>query len=162
LLERTEAVQRFASRQFNKTKMFFMGRQFDHPVSMESALKLKEISYTHSEAFAAGELKHGAIALIDSGTLVTAFATQRALFEKMASNIRETSSRGASSLVITWDGNEFFDSVTDETFTLPETLDCFAPLLAVIPAQLFAYYCAVQRGNDPDKPRNLAKSVTVE
>jgi glucosamine--fructose-6-phosphate aminotransferase (isomerizing) len=162
LLGRTETIQKFASRQFNKTKMFFMGRQFDYPVSMESALKLKEISYTHSEAFAAGELKHGPIALVDSGTLVTSFATQRPLFEKMASNIRETSSRGASSLVITWDGNDFFDSVADETFTLPETPDCLSPLLSVIPAQLFAYYCAVQRGNDPDKPRNLAKSVTVE
>jgi glucosamine--fructose-6-phosphate aminotransferase (isomerizing) len=162
LLGRTESIQRFASRQFNKTKMFFMGRQFDYPASMESALKLKEISYTHSEAFAAGELKHGPIALVDSGTLVTAFATQRALFEKMASNIRETASRGAESFVITWEGNDFFDTVADEIFTLPETEDCFSPLLAVIPSQLFAYYCAVQRGNDPDKPRNLAKSVTVE
>jgi glucosamine--fructose-6-phosphate aminotransferase (isomerizing) len=162
LLEKNETIQRFAARQFNKNRMFFMGRQFDYPVSMESALKLKEISYTHSEAFAAGELKHGPIALVDSGTLVITFATQRPLFEKIASNIRETASRGAASLVITWEGCGFFDTAADETFTLPETEGCFSPLLAVIPAQLFAYYCAVQRGNDPDKPRNLAKSVTVE
>ncbi|MDR2097970.1 MAG: glutamine--fructose-6-phosphate transaminase (isomerizing) [Spirochaetaceae bacterium] len=162
LLEKKESIQRFAALEFNKTKMFFMGRQFDYPVSMESALKLKEISYTHSEAFAAGELKHGAIALVDSATLVITFATQRALFEKIASNIREVTSRGASSLVITWEDVDFFDTMGGEVFTLPETEDCFSPLLAVITAQLFAYYCAVQRGNDPDKPRNLAKSVTVE
>jgi glucosamine--fructose-6-phosphate aminotransferase (isomerizing) len=162
LLDKQEAIQRFAASQFNKTKMFFMGRQFDYPVSMESALKLKEISYTHSEAFAAGELKHGAIALVDSDTLVVTFATQRALFEKIASNIREVTSRGATSLVITWENVDFFDTMSGERFTLPETEDSLSPLLAVIPAQLFAYYCAVQRGNDPDKPRNLAKSVTVE
>jgi glucosamine--fructose-6-phosphate aminotransferase (isomerizing) len=162
ILDKKELIQRLASRQFNKTKMFFMGRQFDYPVSMESALKLKEISYTHSEAFAAGELKHGPIALVDTSTLVVAFATQKVLFEKIASNIREITSRGADSLVITWEGVDFFDTVDGSVFTLPETEDCLAPLLAVIPAQLFAYYCAVQRGNDPDKPRNLAKSVTVE
>ncbi|MDR1363463.1 MAG: glutamine--fructose-6-phosphate transaminase (isomerizing) [Spirochaetaceae bacterium] len=162
ILDKKEIIQRFAARQYNKTKMFFMGRQFDYPVSMESALKLKEISYTHSEAFAAGELKHGPIALIDDGTLVIAFATQKELFEKMISNIREVSSRGASSLVITCDRVDSFNTITDEIFTLPKTEDCFSPLLSVIPAQLFSYYCAVQRGNDPDKPRNLAKSVTVE
>ncbi|MDR1147315.1 MAG: glutamine--fructose-6-phosphate transaminase (isomerizing) [Spirochaetaceae bacterium] len=162
ILDKKEVIQRFASRQYNKTKMFFMGRQFDYPVSMESALKLKEISYTHSEAFAAGELKHGPIALIGADTLVISFATQKVLFEKMASNIREVTSRGAASLVITWEGGDFFDTITDETFALPKTEDCFSPLLAVIPAQLFSYYCAIQRGNDPDKPRNLAKSVTVE
>ncbi|MDR0663419.1 MAG: glutamine--fructose-6-phosphate transaminase (isomerizing) [Spirochaetaceae bacterium] len=162
ILAKKESIQRLAALQFNKTKMFFMGRQFDYPVSMESALKLKEISYTHSEAFAAGELKHGPIALVDTTTLVVTFATQKALFEKIASNIREITSRGADSLVITWEGVDFFDTVGGDVFTLPETEDCLAPLLAVIPAQLFAYYCAVQRGNDPDKPRNLAKSVTVE
>ncbi|MDR2795954.1 MAG: glutamine--fructose-6-phosphate transaminase (isomerizing) [Spirochaetaceae bacterium] len=162
ILDKKESIQRFAARQFNKTKMFFMGRQFDYPVSMESALKLKEISYTHSEAFAAGELKHGPIALVDSSTLVVTFATQNALFEKIASNIREVTSRGAASLVITWEDVDSFDTVSEAIFTLPKTEDCLSPLLAVIPAQLFAYYCAIQRGNDPDKPRNLAKSVTVE
>jgi glucosamine--fructose-6-phosphate aminotransferase (isomerizing) len=140
-----------------------MGRLFDYATSLESALKLKEISYTHSEAFAAGELKHGPIALVDTGTLVVTLATQTPLFDKIASNIREVSSRGATCLVITWEGEEErFAPLVNEIFSLPRTEDCLSPLLSIIPAQLFAYYCAVQRGNDPDKPRNLAKSVTVE
>jgi glucosamine--fructose-6-phosphate aminotransferase (isomerizing) len=162
VLARKEAIQRFASRHFNKGKVFFMGRQFDYAVSLESALKLKEINYTHSEAFAAGELKHGPIALVDRDTLVVTIATQTRLFDKIASNIQEVRSRGAASLVITWEGEEGFASLADEVFRIPRTEDAFSPLLSVIPAQLFAYYCAVQRGNDPDKPRNLAKSVTVE
>jgi glucosamine--fructose-6-phosphate aminotransferase (isomerizing) len=162
VLSRKEVIQRFASRHFNKAKVFFMGRQFDYAVSLESALKLKEINYTHSEAFAAGELKHGPIALVDKGTLLVALATQTRLFDKIASNIREVISRGAASLVITWEGEDHFLSIAGEVFGIPKTEDVFSPLLSVIPAQLFAYYCAVQRGNDPDKPRNLAKSVTVE
>ena len=154
---------KFAAQRFNKNKVFFMGRQFDYAISLESAPKLKEISYTHSEAFAAGELKHGPIALVDGSTLLTAIATQQELFDKMVSNIREVSSRGASSLVITWEGaEEKFSAIADEVFTLPQTLDSLSSLLSIIPTQLFAYYCAVQRGNDPDKPRNLAKSITVE
>jgi glucosamine--fructose-6-phosphate aminotransferase (isomerizing) len=162
VLTQKEAIQRFASRHFNKGKVFFMGRQFDYAVSLESALKLKEINYTHSEAFAAGELKHGPIALVDKDNLVVTIATQTKLFDKIVSNIREVSSRGASSLVITWEGEESFGDITDEVFRIPKTEDALSPLLSVIPAQLFAYYCAIQRGNDPDKPRNLAKSVTVE
>ncbi|MDR3312227.1 MAG: glutamine--fructose-6-phosphate transaminase (isomerizing) [Spirochaetaceae bacterium] len=162
ILENTAAIQRFAAGHFNKGKVFFIGRQFDYAVSLESALKLKEISYTHSEAFAAGELKHGPIALVDRDTLVVALATQTALFDKIASNIQETAARGAASLVITWEGEHRFDKIAGEIFTIPRTDDPFSPLLSIIPAQLFAYYCAVLRGNDPDKPRNLAKSVTVE
>ncbi|MDR2398333.1 MAG: glutamine--fructose-6-phosphate transaminase (isomerizing) [Spirochaetaceae bacterium] len=164
LLRRKEQIQRFAARQFNKNKVFFMGRQFDYAVSLEGALKLKEISYTHSEAFAAGELKHGPIALVDTHTLVVALATQGELFDKIASNIREVTARGAATAVITWEGEgeAAFHEVAQEVFTLPRIEDSLSPLLSVIPAQLFAYYCAVQRGNDPDKPRNLAKSVTVE
>ncbi|MDR2210182.1 MAG: glutamine--fructose-6-phosphate transaminase (isomerizing) [Spirochaetaceae bacterium] len=162
ILARQDLIQRFASRQFNKQKVFFMGRQFDYAISLESALKLKEISYTHSEAFAAGELKHGPIALVDKDTLVVTIATQTVLFDKLISNIRETSARGASSLVISWEGETSFESVADEIFAIPKTRDCFSPLLSIIPAQLFAYYCSIQRGNNPDKPRNLAKSVTVE
>lgn len=157
-----EVIQKFASRQFNKTKVFFMGRLFDFAVSLESALKLKEISYTHSEAFASGELKHGPIALVDEHTLVVCIATQKALYDKNASNIQEVASRGVTSLVITQDTTGYFNGTADEAFIIPETEDALTPMLAVIPAQLFAYYCAVQRGNDPDKPRNLAKSVTVE
>jgi glucosamine--fructose-6-phosphate aminotransferase (isomerizing) len=163
IIEQQEAIQKFAARQFNKTKVFFMGRLYDYAVSLESALKLKEISYTHSEAFAAGELKHGPIALVDKSTLVVAIATQEALFDKIASNIKEVAARGASTLVITWeDGGKGFSTIADAVFAIPKTLDCLSPMLAIIPAQLFAYYCAIQRGNDPDKPRNLAKSVTVE
>jgi glucosamine--fructose-6-phosphate aminotransferase (isomerizing) len=161
LLAKQDLIQRFASRQFNKTKVFFMGRQFDYAISLESALKLKEISYTHSEAFAAGELKHGPIALVDKNTLVVAIATQTALFDKIISNIKEISSRGGASLVISWEENPF-GPVADEIFTIPKTIDSLSPLLSIIPAQLFAYYCSIQRGNNPDKPRNLAKSVTVE
>ncbi len=162
ILENKEEIQRFASLQFNKTKAFFMGRLFDYAISLESALKLKEISYTHSEAFAAGELKHGPIALVDKDTLVVAICTQRALFDKMDSNIKEVKARGATVLVITYEGETYFDSTTNGTFRIPRTNDAFTPILSVIPSQLFAYYCAIQRGLDPDKPRNLAKSVTVE
>jgi glucosamine--fructose-6-phosphate aminotransferase (isomerizing) len=162
LLAKQDLIQRFASRQFNKTKVFFMGRQVDYAISLESALKLKEISYTHSEAFAAGELKHGPIALVDKSTLVVTIATQKRLFDKIISNIREISSRGGSSLVITWEGETSFAQAADEVFAIPRTEDCFSPMLSIIPAQLFAYYCSILRGNNPDKPRNLAKSVTVE
>ncbi len=162
ILEHKEVIQKFASRQFNKNKVFFMGRQFDYAISLESALKLKEINYTHSEAFAAGELKHGPIALVDDSTLVVATATQRALFDKIASNIIEVTSRGAASLVITQDRTGCFAACADEIFLIPGVSDTLSPIISIIPAQLFAYYCAVQRGNDPDKPRNLAKSVTVE
>jgi glucosamine--fructose-6-phosphate aminotransferase (isomerizing) len=162
ILARKEIIQRFASLQFNKTKVFYMGRLFDYAASLESALKLKEISCTHSEAFAAGELKHGPIALVDQSTLVVALCTQNALFDKMDSNIKEIKARGASAAVITWDDTDCFDRTADAVFRIPRTLDSLSPMLSVIPAQLFAYYCAVLRGNDPDKPRNLAKSVTVE
>ncbi|MCD1655261.1 glutamine--fructose-6-phosphate transaminase (isomerizing) [Treponema zuelzerae] len=162
LLAHKEAIQRFASQQFNKTKAFFMGRLFDYAISLESALKLKEISYTHSEAFAAGELKHGPIALVDESTLVVAICTQSALFDKMDSNIKEVKARGATVLVITYEGEPYFDGTADEIFRIPRTLDPLTPILSVIPSQLYAYYASLQRGLDPDKPRNLAKSVTVE
>ncbi|MDR0389523.1 MAG: glutamine--fructose-6-phosphate transaminase (isomerizing) [Spirochaetaceae bacterium] len=162
VLKSKETIQRFASLCFNKSKVFFIGRLFDYAVSLESALKLKEISYTHSEAFAAGELKHGPIALADESTLVTALCTQEALFDKMDSNIKEVKARGASTVVITYDDVHHFDESADTVFRIPRTPDCFTPMLSVIPCQLYAYYCSVLRGNDPDKPRNLAKSVTVE
>ncbi len=162
ILSDKEEIQRFASRQFNKTKAFFMGRLFDYAISLESALKLKEVSYVHSEAFAAGELKHGPIALVDKDTLIVAICTQEALFDKMESNIKEVKARGATALVITYEGVTEFDSTADEIFRIPRTMGELAPILSVIPSQLYAYYCAVLRGLDPDKPRNLAKSVTVE
>ena len=161
ILDGKEIIQKFAAKQFNKDKIFYIGRQFDSATALESALKLKEVSYMHSEAFAAGELKHGPIALIDPQTLVVAIASQPDLYEKIGSNMVEVKARKATVLVITQD-EKAFEGKTDEVFKIPECSDTLASLLTVIPAQLFAYYCAVQRGYDPDKPRNLAKSVTVE
>ena len=155
-------IQKFASRQFNKSKIFYIGRLFDSASSLESALKLKEVSYMHCEAFAAGELKHGPIALVDSDTLVVAIATEPSLYEKLASNIVEVKSRGAVTMAITLDKKGAFDSCCNSVITIPDTDAALASMLSIIPAQLFAYYCSVLKGNDPDKPRNLAKSVTVE
>lgn len=162
ILEDKASIQRFVSKNYNKQKVFFIGRQYDSATSLECALKLKEVSYMHSEAFAAGELKHGPIALIDMDTLVVATATVPELYEKLASNIIEVKSRGASTFVITQDDSGTFSSSADEIVKIPSTESFFEPMLSIIPAQLFAYYCAVHRGNNPDKPRNLAKSVTVE
>ncbi|MCR5253598.1 MAG: glutamine--fructose-6-phosphate transaminase (isomerizing) [Treponema sp.] len=161
ILDGKEIIQKFAAQQFNKDKIFYIGRQFDSATALESALKLKEVSYMHSEAFAAGELKHGPIALMDPQTLVVAIASQPDLYKKIGSNMEEIRARYATVLVIT-QNEKAFEGKTDEVFKIPECSDTLASLLTVIPAQLFAYYCAVQRGFDPDKPRNLAKSVTVE
>ncbi len=162
IVSKQEEIQKFASTQFNKSKIFYIGRLFDSASSLESALKLKEVSYMHCEAFAAGELKHGPIALVDSDTLVIAIATQKPMYEKLASNILEVKARNASTMVITQAQNGEFDQCADTVINLPETDDGLASMLSVIPAQLFAYYCSVFKGLDPDKPRNLAKSVTVE
>ena len=162
IVSKQEEIQKFASTQFNKSKIFYIGRLFDSASSLESALKLKEVSYMHCEAFAAGELKHGPIALVDSDTLVIAIATQEPMYEKLASNILEVKARNASTMVITQAQNGEFDQCADTVINLPETDDGLASMLSVIPAQLFAYYCSVLKGLDPDKPRNLAKSVTVE
>jgi glutamine---fructose-6-phosphate transaminase (isomerizing) len=162
ILDDKTLIQKFASEQFNKEKIFYIGRQFDSATSLESALKLKEVSYMHSEAFAAGELKHGPIALVDTNTLVVSIATQPELYEKIASNILEVKTRGAATMVITQDTKGSFKECADTVITIPVADEALSAMLSIIPAQLFAYYCAVQRGNDPDKPRNLAKSVTVE
>ena len=162
ILDGKEVIQKFASKQFNKDKIFYIGRQFDSATAMESALKLKEVSYMHSESFPAGELKHGPIALLDPKTLVVAIASNPDLYDKIGSNMVEVRARAATVLVITQDDSGAFTGKTDEIFKIPTCSDTLASLLTVIPAQLFAYYCAIQRGYDPDKPRNLAKSVTVE
>ncbi|MDK2821884.1 MAG: hypothetical protein PWP31_1849 [Clostridia bacterium] len=141
---------------------FFIGRGLDYPVSLEGALKLKEISYLHAEAYAAGELKHGTLALIEDGTPVIALATQTELFEKMLSNIKEVKARGAWVLALTQEGNTAVAKEADEVLYLPPVPDWLAPIVTVVPLQLLAYYTAVARGCDVDKPRNLAKSVTVE
>ena len=162
IVDNQSEIQKFASQQFNKSKIFYIGRLFDSASSLESALKLKEVSYMHCEAFAAGELKHGPIALVDSDTLVVAIATEPELYEKLASNIVEVKSRGATTLAITLDKKGAFNNCCNSVITIPDTEPALASMLAIIPAQLFAYYCSILRGNDPDKPRNLAKSVTVE
>ena len=162
IVENHSEIQKFASQQFNKEKIFYIGRLFDSASSLESALKLKEVSYMHCEAFAAGELKHGPIALMDTNTLVVGIATQSELYEKIASNILEVKARGAATMVITQDTTGAFDKTVDAVIQIPPVADALSPIIAIVPAQLFAYYCAVLKGNDPDKPRNLAKSVTVE
>jgi len=146
----------------DKEHVFFIGRGLDHAVAMEGALKLKEISYIHAEAYAAGELKHGTLALIEDGVPVFALLTQRLLYDKMLSNIKEVKARGAEVVaVVSEEGPELASSV-DHMITIPTSLDLVAPMLAVVPLQLFAYYAAKWRGCDVDRPRNLAKSVTVE
>jgi len=162
IVDNQTKIQKFASVQFNKNKVFYIGRQFDSASSLESALKLKEVSYMHCEAFPAGELKHGPIALVDESTLLIAIATDRELYEKLASNIIEVKSRGASIMVITQDTGDAFKKCADTIIQIPEVCDSLASMLSIIPAQLFAYYCSIQRGLNPDQPRNLAKSVTVE
>lgn len=162
IVDNQASIQKFASQQFNKSKIFYIGRLFDSASSLESALKLKEVSYMHCEAFAAGELKHGPIALVDPDTLVVAIATEPELYEKLASNIVEVKSRGAVTMAITLDKKGAFNNCCDSVITIPDSEPALASMLSIIPAQLFAYYCSILRGNDPDKPRNLAKSVTVE
>ncbi len=162
ILANQSEIQKFVAHNFNKEKVFFIGRQYDSATSLECALKLKEVSYMHSEAFAAGELKHGPIALVDSTTLVVGIATDPALYAKTASNLEEVLTRGCSTLVITTGDGKDFAKCAGTIIKIPNVESAFASLLSVVPAQLFAYYCAVQRGVNPDKPRNLAKSVTVE
>lgn len=161
-LDRFEDSQRLADEQFNNESVFFMGRGVDVDTALEGSLKFKEISYINSFAIAAGELKHGTIALIQDGTLVIAVATQEHLYDKMLSNIKEVKARGAYVVAIAQEGAEDIEKVADRVIYIPRTMDELAPILSVIPLQLFAYYVSVARGNDVDKPRNLAKSVTVE
>ena len=163
VLENTEQIKYLASVSFNHDSIFFIGRNLDYALGLEGSLKLKEISYIHCEAYAAGELKHGTISLIEDGTLVVALCTYAPLFDKSLSNIVEVKARGADVLALTDDshGAELRKTV-DSVLTIPDTHTIFKPSLGVIPLQIFAYYMALQRGCDIDKPRNLAKSVTVE
>ena len=162
LLSNKNNIQRFANRYIGAKDIFFIGRGIDYAISLEGSLKLKEISYIHSEAYAAGELKHGTISLIEEGTLVAAVSTQPDLFAKTISNIVEVKARGAFVLAVTVEGNREMEKAADYVVYIPETNALFANSLAIIPLQLFGYYVAVGKGCDVDKPRNLAKSVTVE
>ena len=162
LLNNKNRIQKFANRYLAAKDVFFIGRGIDYAISLEGSLKLKEISYIHSEAYAAGELKHGTISLIEDGTLVTAVLTQDDLFKKMISNIVEVRTRGAFVLAVTTEGNDEVKKAADYVIYIPRTNKYFTNSLAIIPLQLFGYYISVGRGCDVDKPRNLAKSVTVE
>ena len=162
LLNNKLRIQRFANRYIGAKDIFFIGRGIDYAISLEGSLKLKEISYIHSEAYAAGELKHGTISLIEEGTLVAAVSTQPDLYAKTISNMVEVKARGAFVLAVTCEGNKEIEKAADYVIYIPETNPYFANSLAIIPLQLFGYYVAVGKGCDVDKPRNLAKSVTVE
>lgn len=162
ILEKPETCQFAASRLVADEHLLYIGRGLDYALSMEGSLKLKEISYIHSESYAAGELKHGTISLITEDMPVIAVATQRDVLDKTVSNIKEVKSRGAFTIVVAREGTDFDKDVADILVTVPETDDLLMPMTAVVPLQLIAYYTADLRGNDVDKPRNLAKSVTVE
>ncbi|MGG7162976.1 glutamine--fructose-6-phosphate transaminase (isomerizing) [Clostridium ihumii] len=157
-----EEVKALAETTKDEKDMFFLGRGVDYAVALEGALKLKEISYIHAEAYAAGELKHGPIALIEDGTVVIALGTQEELFDKMVSNVQEVVSRGAKVYAVAQMGHEEVKKTADSVVYVPKVMDLLAPIVAVIPLQLFSYYMAIAKGCDVDKPRNLAKSVTVE
>ena len=162
ILKRAEELKDIAEQIAGHDDLFYIGRGLDYAVALEGSLKLKEISYIHSEAYAAGELKHGTLALIEGGIPVIALATQEELFEKMVSNIQEVTTRGGHVVGIAMQGNEELAKSVHRVFTIPRTLPLLAPALSVIPLQLISYYASIARGNDVDKPRNLAKSVTVE
>lgn len=161
-LEAKEQIQYWAARLYNKHSIFFIGRNLDYAVALEGSLKLKEISYIHSEAYAGGELKHGTISLIEPGTLVFTLATYQPLVEKIRSNAEEVKARGAYLVSVAVEGDEQMPKVSDVVFYVPKTLPLLQPSLTVIPLQLFAYYVASQKGCSIDQPKNLAKSVTVE
>lgn len=162
-LKNTEEIKYFASRYFNHDSIFFIGRNLDYAMGMEGSLKLKEISYIHSEAYASGELKHGTISLIEPGTLVVALGTYLPLFDKAMNNVVEVKARGAEVLALTTEScRKKMEKTANATIAIPDSQAVLEPSLGVVPLQLFAYYVALQRGCDIDKPRNLAKSVTVE
>ena len=163
IIDNKAELQYLASLYFNARDIFFIGRNHDYAVALEGSLKLKEISYVHSEAYAAGELKHGTISLIEDGTLVIALATHDGLFDKTVSNIKEVKARGAKVIGVTTDKNkDKLMGVADHIISVPDIAPILLPSLTVVPLQLFSYYVASLRGCDIDKPRNLAKSVTVE
>lgn len=162
ILENDEIIKEFAEEIKNKSSLFYIGRGLDYATTIEAALKLKEVSYIHTEAFAAGELKHGTISLIEEGTPVIAIMSQENLTAKTLSNVEEVVARGANVFIITSHKDSRMEKITNKIFNLPETLDILYPLLTVIPGQLMAYYTSKAKGIDVDKPRNLAKSVTVE
>ena len=162
ILRDKECLQWYSNKLINISDSFFIGRGIDYAIGMEGSLKLKEISYIHSEAYAAGELKHGPISLIEDGTIVISVVTQDKLVEKTVSNMVEFKSRGAKVMAVTTTGNYFLEDTAEFVCYVPQINPLFAGSLAVIPLQLLSYYVSIGKGFDVDKPRNLAKSVTVE
>jgi glucosamine--fructose-6-phosphate aminotransferase (isomerizing) len=155
-------VRDLARRYVNSRGFMFVGRGVGHPVALEGALKLKEVSYVHAEGYAAGELKHGPISLLDADVPLVAIATRGALQEKLLSNVMEGRARDARVLAVATEGDTAVEACADDILWVPDTLEVLGPVLAIIPLQLFAYHTALWRGTDVDQPRNLAKSVTVE
>jgi glucosamine--fructose-6-phosphate aminotransferase (isomerizing) len=162
ILDDKERIQWFASKFAGVKDAFMIGRELDYAICLEGSLKMKEISYIHSEAYAAGELKHGTISLIENGTLVIGVLTQSGVYEKTLSNLIEVKSRGAYIMSLTYLGNYSIEDHCNFTVYIPKSDEMLSPILAAIPLQLLGYYISVARGLDVDKPRNLAKSVTVE
>ncbi len=164
ILKNTDLIKEFAVKASTEKDLYFLGRGMDYGVAMEGSLKLKEISYIHSEAYAGGELKHGPIALIEKDIPVVSLLTQRELMDKMISNVQEVVTRGANVLGVCFKGDmeESKRKMFEGLIEIPETLSLLSPVLSVVPLQLFSYYVAKAKGFDVDKPRNLAKSVTVE
>ena len=162
VLKLDDEILKYAKTIYKKKDVFFIGRELDYCLALESSLKLKEISYIHSEAYAAGELKHGTISLIEKNTPVVAIATQSNVFSKTMSNIKEVIARGAKVLLICNEDENLTENSADTVFKIPKTLDCFSPIYSIVLTQLISYHVAVLKGCDVDKPRNLAKSVTVE
>ena len=161
-LESKDSINDLAKKIKEHKDMFFLGRGVDYAVAMEASLKVKEISYVHSEAYASGELKHGPIALIEDGTIVVTLATQDDLFDKTVSNMKEVIARGADVIAVAQLGHGEIEKSTKNVVFIPRVMDLFAPIIAIIPMQLLSYYLSIEKGCDVDKPRNLAKSVTVE
>ena len=162
VLDNAKLIETVAKGMIEKEHAFFLGRGIDYSLAMEGSLKLKEISYIHAEAFAAGELKHGTIALIEDGTPVITIATQQNMFDKMVSNMEEVRARGAYVVAIAQSHNKEVEKVSNEVIYIPDSDDLLSPIIAVVPMQLLALNVSTLRGLDVDKPRNLAKSVTVE
>ena len=162
VLESEEIIKKHSTAFSKSSKFFFIGRSFDYPIALEGALKLKEIAYVSAEGYAAGELKHGPLALLESGVPVIAISTKGRTYDKMISNIKEVKARGASVIAIASEEDLEIEKYVDLVFRVPEANELFSPILSAVATQLFAYYCAKARGCEIDKPRNLAKSVTVE
>jgi glucosamine--fructose-6-phosphate aminotransferase (isomerizing) len=162
VIDQIERLKELAHRYVDFEHFFYLGRKYNYPIALEGALKMKEINYVHAEGYAAGELKHGPIALVDEGVAIVAICPKDHIQEKVVSNVQEVKARGGRVFAIATEGDTTLEGVADDVFYVPETLDCLGPILNVVPLQLFAYFVANEKGRSVDKPRNLAKSVTVE